>query len=141
MKQQILKADASQIDEGLLVVRVLIGITFIIHGYPKLTGGLEAWNFLGSTMENLGIDFIPAFWGFLCAIAEFFGGVLLALGLFTRISAVFLFLTMMVATIFHIAKGDSFDVSSHAIELGVVFLGFMLMGAGKYSLDYKILNK
>lgn len=141
MKQQILKADSGQIDEGLLVIRILIGITFIIHGYPKLTGGMETWTFLGGAMKNIGIDFMPAFWGFLCAIAEFFGGIFLALGLLTRVSSVALFLTMMVATIFHFAKGDSFDVTSHAIECGVVFLGFMFMGAGKYSLDYKFLKK
>lgn len=141
MKEQILKADRSQIDEGLLVLRILLGISFIIHGYPKLTGGFETWTFLGGTMKNIGIDFMPAYWGFLCAIAELFGGLFLALGLLTRISAVALFFTMMIATIFHFAQGDSYDISSHAIECGIVFLGFMFMGAGKYSLDYRFFQR
>ncbi len=141
MKLQILETNEHLIHKGLLLVRVLIGITFIIHGFPKLTGGVETWTFLGGAMKNIGIDFFPAFWGFLCAIAEFFGGIFLALGLFARISSAALFLTMMIATLFHFAQGDSFDVSSHAIECGIIFLGFVLMGAGKYSLDHKFLIK
>lgn len=141
MKTEILTANKSRIDEGLLLIRVLIGICFIIHGLPKLTGGMETWTFLGGAMKNIGIDFMPAFWGFLCAISELFGGVLLLLGLFTRLASVALFITMVIATLFHFANNDSFDVSSHAIELGILFLGFFFMGSGKYSLDYKFSNK
>ncbi|NHM07590.1 DoxX family protein [Flavobacterium sp. CYK-4] len=141
MNQKTISEDSGQLHEGLLIIRILIGITFIIHGFPKLTGGIETWTFLGGTMKIVAIDFMPAFWGFLCAIAEFLGGIFLALGLFTRISAAALLLTMLMATLFHLTNGDSFDTASHAIEDGILFLGFIYMGAGKYSLDYRMSQK
>ncbi|MDI9257932.1 DoxX family protein [Flavobacterium sedimenticola] len=141
MRLQFLKANDESIHFGLLLIRVLIGITFIIHGFPKLTGGVETWTFLGGTMKNIGIDFLPAFWGLLCAVAEFFGGILLILGIFTRVASIALFLTMIIATIFHISNNDPFDVSSHAIEDAIVFLGLFFTGAGVYSLDNKWLKK
>ena len=60
---------------GLLVLRIGIGCMFILHGAPKLFGGAEKWTQIGMAMASLGIGFIPAFWGFMAAISEFFGGV------------------------------------------------------------------
>ena len=63
------------IDIALLILRVGIGIMFILHGYPKMMGGMEKWILLGSYgMSSLGIDYFPAFWGFMSAFSEFFGG-------------------------------------------------------------------
>ena len=71
-----------KIDLGLLIIRIGIGISFMIHGYPKLVGGVETWKELGEVMQMVGINFVPAFWGFMAAFAEFFGGLFLMLGLF-----------------------------------------------------------
>src|SRR5690349_759014 len=89
-------------DEGLLLLRIGIGIMFMVHGCPKIMGGAEKWEGLGNSMGSLGIHFWPVFWGFMAAFAEFGGGILLALGLFFRPAAFLLFVTMFVAVIKHL---------------------------------------
>jgi len=89
-------------------------------------------------MGALGVDFAPAFWGFMAAFAELGGGLLFALGLFFRPACVLMFLTMLVATNFHFAKGDSFTTASHAIEAAVLFAGMFLVGPGGYGIDVRL---
>jgi putative oxidoreductase len=122
-------------DLGLLVVRVGIGGMFMGHGLPKLLGGPEQWSNIGKAMGNLGLDFAPAFWGFCAGLAEFGGGALLALGLWTRPACLALAFTMLVASLKHVLGGDGFTRSSHAIEAAILFLGLILIGPGRYSLD------
>lgn len=122
-------------DLGLLIIRVGIGIMFIMHGYPKITGGVAVWEFLGMQMGNIGIGFAPVFWGFMAALAEFGGGVLLIAGLLTRPAAFGMFFTMLIAALMHLSMGEGIKGSAHAIELGIVFLALMFAGAGKYSFD------
>ncbi|MBS3913135.1 MAG: DoxX family protein [Bacteroidetes bacterium] len=121
---------------GLLILRLGIGIQFLLHGYPKLTGGVVKWEKLGSSMEMVGMDFYPAFWGFMAAFAEFFGGLFLLLGWFTRPSALLLSITMLIATIKHVSEKDATWMDgSHSFELMVVFIAIYFTGSGKYSLD------
>ena len=128
-------------DKGLLILRVGIGISFMFHGFPKLMGGPETWTYLGGALSAVGINFAPAFFGFLAAVSEFGGGLLLALGLLSRPACFFLFNTMAVATIMHITKGDPFMKYSHALESAILFASLMLIGPGKYSLDEKLAGK
>ena len=125
-------------DIGLLILRLGIGIMFMGHGLPKLIAGPEKWELLGGTMNALGIGFAPMVWGFMAAFSEFAGGMLLALGFFTRPACFFLLATMIVATSMHISKGDPFLKYSHAMEAGFLFLSLLFIGPGKYSLDDRI---
>ena len=120
---------------GLLILRIGLGVMFLIHGGPKLFGGPEKWGKIGMAMASLGIGFMPTFWGFMGAISEFFGGICLILGLFFRPACILLTLTMIVAALSHFGRGEGLGGASHAIEVGIVFLSFILIGAGKYSLD------
>ncbi|MBS1258232.1 MAG: hypothetical protein MAG551_01285 [Candidatus Scalindua arabica] len=122
-------------DIGLLVLRIGIGVMFIMHGLPKLMGGPEKWVMLGGTMKSLGVDFAPMAWGFMGAFSECIGGLLLALGLFTRPACFALLATMIVAASMHIGKGDPFVKYSHAVEAGILFISLILIGPGKYSID------
>ncbi len=122
-------------DIGLLILRVGISVMFIMHGLPKLTGGPEKWEMLGGTMKSLGVDFAPMAWGFMGAFSECIGGLLLAIGLFTRPACFALLATMIVAMSMHISKGDPFVAYSHAMEAGILFISLILIGPGKYSLD------
>ena len=125
---------------AILILRLGIGFMFILHGWPKFIGGPEKWINLGEYgMNSIGIYFAPLFWGFMAAFAEFFGGIHLILGLFTRFFSLLLFITMLVAMMTHISNGIM--DASHAIESSIIFLSLFLMGAGKYSLDYIIFNK
>lgn len=120
-------------DLGLLLLRVGVGIMLTVHGYPKLIGGTEKWAQVGQAMGTIGIHFAPAFWGFLAAVAEAVGGQLLALGLFFRVACLFLLGTMIMATISTLGQG--FGAYAEPLEMAFVFLGLLLAGPGKYSLD------
>ncbi|HEY8667766.1 MAG TPA: DoxX family protein [Tepidisphaeraceae bacterium] len=126
-------------DLGLLLLRVGIGCAFIAHGWPKLMGGSKAWAQTGAAMGYLGINFAPAAWGFLAALAEAAGGALLVLGFLFRPACIILVLDMTVAIIFHLNQtgllGQFGPGWSHPMEDGILFLALTLIGPGKYSID------
>lgn len=123
---------------GLLVLRIGLGIMMMLHGFPKLSGGVETWTKVGGSMKLIGVDFVPVLWGFMAALTEGMGGLFLLLGLFFRPVMIFLLLTMAMAATVHLSdpKQGLMD-ASHAIELGFVFLGLLFIGPGKYSIDKK----
>lgn len=123
------------IDLGLLIIRLGIGIMFMIHGFPKIAGGPKMWEEIGGVMSIVGISFYPVFWGFMAAFAEFAGGLLLMLGVFFRPACGLLSITMIMATIMHAVKGDGFGGYSHPLEALIVFVGLAVAGAGKYSIN------
>lgn len=122
---------------GLLVMRIGIGIMFIVHGFPKLAGGPSSWEQLGGSMKVVGVNFLPLFWGFMAAVAETFGGFLLIVGLFFRPACIALVFTMIIAALVHFGKGDGLSGASHAIELGIVLFSLIFIGPGRYSVDKK----
>ncbi|MBW7997376.1 MAG: DoxX family protein [Candidatus Glassbacteria bacterium] len=122
-------------DHGLLLIRVGVGVLFMMHGWPKITGGVETWEKVGGAIGVFGIGFAPVFWGFMAAFSEFFGGLLLAVGLFSRGAAFLLFCTMVTASTMHITGGDGFERFSHPLKLVFVFGGLMLAGPGRFSID------
>src|SRR5690554_3516749 len=136
-----MKREKNLLDAGLLLLRIGIGISIFFHGLPKIMAGPEMWTAIGGTMSNLGITFAPTFWGFMAAFAETVGGILFALGLFFRPAALLLIGTMVVALITHLSAGDSCMVYGHALDLLIVFAGSILIGAGRYSVDNKLLPK
>ncbi len=121
---------------GLLLIRIGLGVMFIVtHGLPKLQGGPARWESVGSAMGEIGITFLPLAWGLAAALAETIGGVLFVLGVFFRPVALILAFTMLIAALRHLGAGDGLKGASHAIEIGIVFLGLSLVGPGKYSVD------
>jgi len=122
---------------GLLIMRIGLGIMFMFHGYPKLLGGPDQWTAVGDAMKHTGINFFPVGWGLLAALTETFGGFLIVLGLAFRPAALLLSITMAVAATMHLKTGDGLSGASHAIEAGIVFLGLLFIGPGKYSVDKK----
>lgn len=123
---------------GLLILRIGLGIMFILHGYPKMFGGPDTWVEVGTAMQYLGIDVAPMFFGFMAGVAEFFGGIFLLLGLFFTPSVSLLLVVMLVATAKHLGSGDGFANYSHSIEMAIVFVSLLFTGAGRYSLDRKL---
>lgn len=125
-----------RVQQALCFLRIGIGVLTFLHGVPKIMGGVATWQQLGTFMYPLGIYFLPVMWGFLGACAEFFGGISLVFGLGTRFSSLCLTFMMFVATVWHIHKGDPFNVYSFPLSLIVVYLAFVISGSDKYSLDY-----
>ena len=121
-------------DIGLLILRLGVGAMFMVHGVPKIMGGSELWAKLGGAMGNFGIHFWPTLWGFLAAISEGGGGLLMITGLFFMPAMALMFITMTVAATHHLAGGGGLQVASHAIEAGSLFLSLIFIGPGKYTL-------
>lgn len=122
-------------DLGLLFMRLGLGVMMVFHGWPKLAGGAEKWEAVGGAIAVLGITFAPVFWGLMAALAETIGGVLLAVGFLTRLTCLTLAFVMLVATLMHLHAGEGLKVASHAIEVGIVFVGLVFIGPGKFSID------
>jgi len=126
-------------DTGLLLLRIGFGLMFIYHGYPKISGGVMVWENLGNiTMPHLGITFLPVFWGFMFAIAEFVGGILLLFGFFFRPACIMLAVNMAIAVIMKISTDAGLAGAAPALEDGIVFLSLILIGPGKYSVDNEL---
>jgi putative oxidoreductase len=126
-------------DAGLLLLRVGMGAMFMVHGWPKIIAGPGGWAKLGAKgMGSLGIDVVPTLFGFAAAASEFFGGLLVALGLFFRPALALLVSTMTVAAILHIRQGDGVSGASHAIEAAIVFASLLLVGPGAHTLTARL---
>ena len=123
-------------DLGLLLLRGTIGLYMAIgHGWGKILGGPEQWAQLGGVMEGIfGFVVLPTVWGFLAAVAEFVGALLVTVGLLTRPAALVLVLNMAVAALAHIT-GVIEGSPESALIYGVVFLSLVLVGPGAYSID------
>lgn len=123
-------------NRALLLTRVVFGfLIFYLHGIPKLMGGPERWQRLGSSLSgSLGIDGVNVFFGFMAMMAETLGGILILVGLYTRISASFLAFTMLVAFSGHLAR-DGFAGSEKPLLFLVYFISLILSGAGSFSID------
>jgi putative oxidoreductase len=129
-------------DAGLLFIRLGIGFGFIfVHGWGKISGGTELWSKIGGSMANLGITFAPVFWGFMASLAEFGGGIMLILGLFTRSTSAFMAFTMLVAFMQHTSKLDPWNKAVYPMEMFAVFMALIFLGAGKFSIDALISKK
>ncbi len=123
---------------GPLIMRLVVGYVFMLTGWAKL-------NNLPQMTENFtewGIPF-PNILTPLASAVECFGGVMLMLGLFTRIPAVMLAFVMVVAI--KVAKWG--DVDSLETFLGfeevtylAAFLWLACAGPGPISLDRLLLN-
>lgn len=78
---------------GLLIIRLVIGITFIGHGAQKLFGwfGGHGLKGTGGWMESIGLK-PDVFMAFMAGSAELLGGFLFAAGVFTSVGALFMIL-------------------------------------------------
>ena len=126
---------------GLLIIRIGVGIEFILHGIIKLQAGSDEWREMGSTLLIYGIHFAPMILGFLAIFPTLVGGTLLILGVFMR-TVCFLLLAISAITLGkHITLNDSFLISSHAMESAILFLSLLFIGPGKYTLSEWLLQK
>ncbi len=129
-----------QVNAGLLLLRLVVGAIFVMHGGQKLfvfgfDGVAGAFGQMGIPMANILGPFV--------AFVEFFGGLALVFGLLNRLAALGIASTMVVAILqVHIKNGF---FAPTGIEFPLSLLGSTLMlaitGAGKFSLDAWIGSK
>jgi putative oxidoreductase len=119
---------------ALLLLRLVMGAAFVLHGWPKIQNPF-GW------MAELGLGHINPFLQAVAAFAEVAGGIGLILGLLTPIAAFLLFCQMIGALVLvHFPQGDPFvRVGGSSYELPLLYLVLslllMLLGPGKLSLD------
>ena len=126
MKKCNLKCVSKYGDQLYLVFRVLIGAMFFLHGLGKVTA--ESF----SVTSLLGV----------AGIVEILVGIMLLLGLWTRLGALAGAITMVVA---YVMMHPGLNPLSSGGELAVLYLVSFLVilrdGAGKYSLEKKLFKK
>ncbi len=122
-------------DIGLLIMRLWAGLIMIYaHGWGKLVNFSERAD---AFPDPLGIGSTASL--ALAAGAEVFAALLLAVGLATRIVAVPLLITMLVAAYAHaIMWGDPFGDYELALFFATAYLMFIFTGPGKFSLDHLV---
>jgi putative oxidoreductase len=124
-----------------VAVRVTTGAFLLPHGAQKLFGlfggyGVEATGqFFASKLG------LPASFALVAGLIEFFGGLALALGLFTRPAAALVFVLMAVAVVqVHLANGYFWTNMGFEYPLmwAILALSFVVRGGGRYSVDAAI---
>ncbi|MGE5400113.1 MAG: DoxX family protein [Ignavibacteriales bacterium] len=121
----------------ILILRIILGIIFFAHGSQKVLG-LFGGKGLGATVLAFSTNLnIPPFLIYLAAFTEFLGGLLLILGLLTRIASAGIVIDMAVAIIQIHLKNGFFNPAGIEFPLALLIIAFcvFLYGAGKYSID------
>jgi len=113
-----------------LLLRLIVGTIFILHGYPKLAMPAPFVEFFLAHRIPGGAPMVT-----FVGIVEFVGGLLLVLGLLTRTSAFLLMIDMLVALIVVELK-DGFMLGAQFVTMLLITnLVLLLLGGGFVSLD------
>lgn len=118
---------------GLLALRIVVGLVFVMHGGQKLfVKGLPG---IAGFLGQVGIH-PAAFWAAVLTFAELMGGLALILGAFTRLAALALTVTMIVAITAVLApKGFFLPGYEFAMTLLGGCVALLLTGPGRYAVD------
>lgn len=125
-----------------LLLRVAAGLILIPHGMQKLFGsfGGPGMNGFIATLRKVGYP-MADMWGWMIALLEFGGGILLVIGLFTRPVALLVLIFMLEAARFHLGVGGFFWTArgnEYPLLFAVVALLLVIRGGGPYSVDAKM---
>jgi putative oxidoreductase len=120
---------------SIMLLRVWTGAMMVYHGYPKLFEFMP--KFIESVQAKTGL---PGQFAWLAAISEFAGGICLVFGLFTRLSALGVFITMMVAA-FVVHANDPWNKMEFALSYAVSALVLIIVGAGALGIDGLLIQR
>ena len=118
---------------GALLLRLALALSMTLHGYQKVVPHGALHHFI-HYVATLGL---PFWLGYVSAFTEFIGGILLILGLFTRLAAALIAINMLVAfaTVgIHQGPGGY----SYILALAAIAIMLVFYGAGAFALDRKI---
>ena len=102
-------------DFGLLLIRVILGVVFMFHGSQKLFGWFDGGGMEGfvANIEKMELP-MPQVAAYAAALSEFVGGLFLLVGFFTRIAAIPVVITMLVAAF--MVHGSAFSAAKNGME-------------------------
>lgn len=127
MKEILSSAPLNQ--KALAIIRIVFGVLLIIHGtqafYRAEMSNYEPW------LRDLGVP-IPLVAAYLGKICEFIGGLLLVLGVFTRIACTLLMMTFLFITVV-MADGKIFTDGQHPFLFFLISAIFFFAGAGVWT--------
>jgi putative oxidoreductase len=144
MKKLLLKPGMPiNLDIGLLIIRLIIGVLMAFYGYEKLMGfdAMAASDFWAKNVNFLGMTGkIPLA---LTIFAELVCSVLLIVGLFSRFSLLVLmfcmaYIFLVIFPLNIVSKGDNGVEFNDAFTYFMIYLGLYFTGVGKYSVDAKL---
>jgi len=120
--------DRPAVDVSLLLVRIIVGIIFMMHGSQKLLGAFGGRG-LQNTVEQMGAIGYPV------TIGEFFGGFGLIVGFLSRFSAASLIVTMLGAITLVHGRNGFFAPTGFEFNLALIglLLPILIAGPGRYA--------
>jgi putative oxidoreductase len=122
---------AQYVDLASIILRLAIGSSFMIHGYPKLGKQEQGKNW----MKSMGLPtaMIP-----FAGVVEFFGGLGLILGILTPIIAFLAALWMLSTTWLSVTKIKKKYAGGYEIDITLLLaaLALVLIGGGTFSIDH-----
>ena len=122
------------------LLRIVVGVIFFYHGYLKLfvPGGFSGFV---KMLEGLGVPF-PIISALLVSVVEFVGGFFFIVGMFTRWSAIFLTIDMLVALfLVHIKNGLNVYKGGFEFVLALIAGLFVIWVCGPGKLSFGKLFK
>ncbi len=118
---------------GALVLRLALGACMVYHGYGKVVPG-HAMDHYAHYIVSLGL---PYWLGYVSALTEFAGGILVLFGLLTRPVAALIAINMLVALV-KVEVHQGLDASQIGVLLFAMAAALVCIGGGAYALDRKI---
>ena len=120
-----------------VLLRAVLGVVFIAHGFHKIAGGLGEFT---HSVARIGFP-VPHLFAWAAALSEFLGGICVLVGLFTRYAALAIGVVMAVAiTRVHLHQG-LIGGYEYPLVLLTVAAAVMLTGPGPVSVDRTILHR
>ncbi len=134
MDYAIISTISPQTDVTLLILRVVFGLFFAVHGWGKLSSGIAGTeNWFGS----IGMKW-PRIQARMAAGTEILAGIALAIGLLTPIAAAGMVGVMIVATWVAHRKSGFFIYNNgweYTVSIAVVAIAIGISGPGRFSVD------
>lgn len=112
---------------GMTVLRIVVGIVFLMHGGQKLF--IYGFHNVAGAMQQMGIP-LPMLSAVVVTIVEFFGGLGLVLGLFTRWAATLIAIEMLVAVLAVHLRGGFFSPRGFEYPLSLLAANIALALGG-----------
>jgi putative oxidoreductase len=116
------------------ILRVIAGLALVTHGWHKI---IDPFGDIG-LVERLG--FYPGvLWSPALAVTEFFGGMLIAIGLLTRPAAFAAMFVLLVTAFFHwIVRAEGYMGAEKSILWAAIMLFFAIRGGNRHSIDARL---